>query len=104
MKAICFILSLYVFFLSTAPGCCDDICKDEIKTEHTEDDSKDHHEDGFNDCSPFLTCGPCSGFVFSTLIFDLKKVRFTKSNFIAVYESQFAEDFFPKIWQPPKIS
>lgn len=104
MKTLCLILSLYVFFLSTAPGCCEDSCNDEIKTEQAENHSKDHQDDGFNECSPFLTCGSCSGFVFSKLAFNLKKVHFTKSKFIAAYESQFADDFFAKIWQPPKIS
>jgi len=51
-----------------------------------------------------LTCGTCSGFVFSKLEFYFKKVHFSKSKFIAVYEPQFADDFFAKIWQPPKIS
>lgn len=104
MKILCFILSLYVFFLSTVPCCWDDNCNDEIKTEQTENHSKDHQEDNCNACSPFLTCGTCSGFVFSKLEFYFKKIHFTKSKLIAVYDLLFEDDFIAKFWQPPKIS
>ena len=104
MKILSFILSLYVFYLSIVPCCLDDNCNDEIKTEQTENHSKDHQEDSCNACSPFLTCGTCSGFLFSKLTFHIKKVHFTKSKFIGIYEPQFTDVFFAKIWQPPKIS
>lgn len=102
MKILCFILSLQVFYLSIVPCCWDDNCNDEIKTEQTENHSNDKQEDGCNACSPFLTCGTCSGFVFSKLVFYFNKAQFSKSKFIAIYEPQFADDFFAKIWQPPK--
>ncbi|MBA4410873.1 MAG: hypothetical protein C0397_15795 [Odoribacter sp.] len=105
MKIICFILSLYVLSLSLAPCCSDDDnCCDEIKTEHTDNHSQDHNDSDCNTCSPFFTCGTCSGFVFTRSGFNFREVPFSKSKFVAVYKSQFANDFFVKIWQPPKIS
>lgn len=107
MKILCLIVSFYVFCLSTVPCCWDDNCNDEIKTEHTDNHSEkedDHPDSDCSVCSPFLDCGTCSGFVFSKLQFYFKKVHLTKSKFIAVYEPQFADNFFAKIWQPPKIS
>lgn len=104
MKILCFILSLYILFLATVPCCSDDNCNDEIKTEQTSNHSQDHKDSDCNTCSPFFTCGTCSGFVFTRSGVDFKEVPFIKGKFIAVYKSQFADDFFAKIWQPPKIS
>jgi len=104
MKILCFILSLQVFYLSIAPCCWDDNCNDEIKTEQTENHSNDQQEDGCNACSPFLTCGTCSGFIFSNLGVDLKEIFIYNDKFVTFYKFQFADDFFANIWQPPKIS
>lgn len=104
MKILCFILSLYVLFLVTAPCCSDDNCNDEIKTKYTENHSQEHKDSDCNACSPFFTCGTCSGFVFTWVGVDFKEVPFIKDKSVAVYKSQFANDFFAKIWQPPKIS
>ncbi|MFH4966428.1 DUF6660 family protein [Gaetbulibacter sp. M235] len=105
MKTLCLILALYSFCLSTIPCCSDDNCNDEIQTEQADNHSgkeKDHHDGDCSICSPFLTCGTCSGFVYSKVHFYFKNVPFSKSKFMAVYVSRFADDFFAKIWQPPK--
>ena len=107
MKTLCLILALYSFCLSTIPCCLDDNCNDEIQTEQTDnhlEKEEDHRDSDWSICSPFLTCGTCSGFVYSKLNFHFKKVHFNKSKFIVVYLPQFTDDFFVKIWQPPKIS
>ncbi|WP_036151149.1 DUF6660 family protein [Maribacter forsetii] len=103
MKILCSILSLYVFLLSTVPCCWDDNCNDEEKTELTENHSKDQQDDGCNTCSPFFSCGTCSGFVFINYSINFKKVHITKTKLVSVYKSKFASNFFAKIWQPPKL-
>ena len=70
----------------------------------TENHSNDQQEDGCNACSPFLTCGTCSGFIFSNLGVDLKEIFIYNDKFVTFYKFQFADDFFANIWQPPKIS
>ena len=104
MKILSFILSLYVLFLAAVPCCTDDNCNDEIKTVNVDNHSQDHKDSDGNTCSPFFTCGTCSGLVFIRTEVEFKKVPFIKGKLIAVYKSQFADDFFAKIWQPPKIS
>lgn len=104
MKILCFILSLYVFFLSTVPCCSDDNCNDDIITENSDNHSQDHKEGDCNACSPFLTCGTCIGFVFTILEIDIYEISFIEDKFVTIYKSQFSNDFFNKIWQPPKIS
>lgn len=106
MKTLCLLLSLYVFSLTVIPCCSDDNCNDEIITEnvnnHSQEDSRDEGE--CNVCSPFLTCGTCIGFVFTNLQLDIYEFFALENQFVAIYKSQFSDDFFGKIWQPPKIS
>ncbi|MEM1136074.1 MAG: hypothetical protein AAGI07_09555 [Bacteroidota bacterium] len=97
-------LSLYVFSLSTLPCCSDDDCNDEIKTEHADNHSQDNKDNDYNTCSPFFTCGTCSGFVCARAEFDFKEVAFVKDKLVTVYKPHFLSDFFAKIWQPPRIS
>jgi len=104
MKTLCFILSLYVLLLGTVPCCSEDNCDDEKKTENPDNHSQDHKDSDRNTCSPFFTCGTCSGFIFIRTGLDFKKVPFIKNQLITVYKSQFTDGYFAKIWQPPKIS
>ena len=104
MKTLCLLLSLYVFSLSVVPCCSDSECNDEIITENVENHSQDHNEeDDCNACSPFLNCGTCIGFVFTNLQIDIDEIPSDEEQFVAIYKSRFFDDFFDKIWQPPKI-
>lgn len=101
MKTLCIVLSLYVFALSVVPCCSDDNCDDEI----TENHSQEPEEEGdCNACSPFLNCGTCIGFVFTNLQIDIDEIPSDEDQFVPVYKPRFPDDFFNKIWQPPKIS
>jgi len=105
MKTLCFILSLYVFFLSVVPCCSDDGCIDETITENAYNHSQEPAEEGdCNPCSPFLNCGTCIGFVFTNLQIDVAEIPTVENHFVPIYKPQFFDDFFDKIWQPPKIS
>jgi len=104
MKILCFILSLYVLLLGTVPCCSDNNCNDQIKTENADNHSQDHKDSDRNTCSPFFTCGTCSGFVFIRTRVDFKKASFIQDKLITVYKSQFTDGYIAKIWQPPKIS
>lgn len=103
MKIICFILSLYVFSLSTVPCCSGNDCSDDTNTEHTQDHSHHHDDNNDNTCSPFLNCGTCSGFVFSKLEIDFEEFYFIMDKSVVVHKSQFIDHYFAKFWQPPKI-
>lgn len=104
MKTLCFVLALYVFSLSVVPCCSDDNCNDEIITENADNHSQGPKEEGdCNACSPFLNCGTCIGFVFTNLQIEIYKIPSVDDQFVPIYKSQFSDDFFYKIWQPPKI-
>ncbi len=81
----------------------DDNCTDEIKIERITNHSQDHKEKGdCNNCSPFLNCGTCSGFVFTSLQLDIIEIPFQKDKSVTVYKSRFSNTFFNEFWQPPK--
>lgn len=100
MKTLCIILSLYVFALSVVPCCSDDNCDDEIIENHSQEPKE---EGDCNACSPFLNCGTCIGFVFTNLQIDIDEIPAVINQFVPFYKQQFSDDFFYKIWQPPKI-
>lgn len=104
MKTFCLLLSLYIFSLSVVPCCSDDNCNDEIITENVNNHSQENpkEEGDCNACSPFLNCGTCIGFVFTNFQIDIYEIPIIEDKFIANYKSQFSDDFFDKIWQPPK--
>ena len=105
MRILCFILSLYVFSLSVVPCCSDDNCDDETIAENANNHSQEPNEEGdCNACSPFLNCGTCIGFVFTNLQFEIAEIPLIEDQFVPLYKPQFSDDFFDKIWQPPKIS
>ncbi len=103
VKTIGFIFSVYFLLLSANPCCLEDACADEIKPAQAGHCSQDQDEDDCNSCSPFFTCGACSGFVFSTAGLVLKELTLSKANLVNVYKTQFIDDFVARIWQPPKV-
>lgn len=105
MKALCFILSIYVIILASIPCCANDGCNDNIRTEQ----STARHEEPKKDCdckgcSPFIVCSCSSGFVFSyrNYIFLFSGAYLTIPT--PHYKQSFIESYFAEIWQPPKIS
>ncbi|MEP2668650.1 MAG: DUF6660 family protein [Cyclobacteriaceae bacterium] len=98
MKIFCLILSLSVLLLSTVP-CCDDNCEEEqVTTEQA-----DNHDESTESCSPFLTCGVCTG--FATLYNNLNIEPAEEENSVNTSHSAvlLVENNFATIWQPPKI-
>lgn len=104
MKTRCFILSFFIILLSTVPCCLDNNCNNEIETEYANNSPQDHKEGECTICSPFLTCGTCSGFVINSLRIDISEIPFFKDKSVAVNKFHFSNKFFNEIWQPPKIS
>ena len=104
MRILCFILSFYVVFLSTVSCCLEDNCNDEVETEYSDNVQHDNEEGDCNSCSPFLTCGTCSGFISTSLEIVLVEIVSIEDKLAVDYNPIFSEDFNEKIWQPPKIS
>ncbi len=88
------------------PCCTDDNCADEVTSEQVANNSQDNQDDCDNCCSPFLTCGACVGFTFSTQVFSFEPTtKFIENNSLTPsFKVFFVDYFFSTIWQPPKIS
>lgn len=105
MKILYFILSLYVLVLSISPCCEDNNCIDNdhlLKTEQS--DNSQHDNDCKGNCSPFYTCNTCVGFIITKTNDNLTIIATFVVKNIILYNQQFVENYFAKIWQPPKIS
>lgn len=61
MKILSFIFFAYILYLSTVPCCTIDTCTDEIN--QVQELDPNNQKDNCNNCSPFFTCGNCSGVV-----------------------------------------
>lgn len=105
MKIAVSILSFIVLVLSTVP------CYAYHEVKQTVDKQCDNKTNKCDDecngnCSPFFSCGTCSGFVsnFSTPISTFKIVINNTSLVQPIfYNNPVHSTFFCKIWQPPKI-
>lgn len=98
MKVSPLILSFIVLVLSVSPCCTEGDCIDEQKT--TQDAS---HQDECNSCSPFLSCGSCTGFTPASTTITRPVCFFEHPcNHISVSEP-VPETQHNKIWQPPRM-
>jgi hypothetical protein len=104
LKLLCLIFSLYVLLLSAKPCCSEDICqgKKGVEKELACKNSSDEKE--CKGCSPFFSCGSCTGFIVAkniaytfALIFENSVKRHI------TYLQPCLQEPLLAIWQPPKI-
>ncbi|HTM98241.1 MAG TPA: DUF6660 family protein [Pedobacter sp.] len=103
MKKLAYLLSLVVMILSIAPCCALEDHSKQTKTAVGLKKQTSPTEDCCQDCSPFYTCGGCSGFMTSPLIgFSIQLQAVIPAHFNNAYLQSFADGIRPNIWQPPK--
>ncbi len=71
-----------------------------MKVEDQQTDT--HADDSSYDCSPFLSCGSSSGFVAEDI--NTHVTHWAIAPATAPSNVLKTRDYFPKIWQPPKLS
>lgn len=108
MKALSFILIVYIMFLVVQPcqdyvAMSDDCIGNETQTAHFGNGSGDESEG--DDCSPFCVCSCCSHSVayhklFSGVSSEVKVVPIIPSK--ANYTNRYSKAHQNSIWQPPK--
>ena len=101
VKFLYLIFSFYLLILAIKPCCADDNCQ-EKETEKTATNSS--HPEDCKECSPFFTCGSCSGFTISASFVQLAPSvndyflhRFTS------YKEPSLQEISHSVWQPPKL-
>ena len=118
MKFLAIFMFLIVTSLSFVP-CCTPIAKDDSNntSEITKDcceketckDSKasskpSKDKSNCNSCSPFFSCGSCSGFTAKIDFLKIADFAFPVSISYNSFELQIHSDFLETKWKPPKIS
>jgi len=101
VKILSFILIFYILLISSHP-CCDE--GDRVYTNLTEQGVGDSNDDCPDLCSPFFTCGSCSGFSNPDhlSLIDPKLVLLDEEKLL--FSSPFDFDYINNIWRPPKIN
>lgn len=97
MKALAVLISCIVLFLNIVP-CCWDSCSGEVDEVNAQ-----HNPASEEACSPFLSCGSCSGFVLQQDPQGFSSISFFYRLLDEQEEVIFQSDYAIEIWQPPKI-
>ncbi|MEM6845372.1 MAG: hypothetical protein AAF632_24380 [Bacteroidota bacterium] len=116
MRVLVFTYSLWVLYLSVAP-CCreDDACFSEPCTEAAGTTEGHHHAPTHTDhpsdaqdqnCSPFLLCGNCNGFVVNLSTFLSENTRLLAPDQVNFFFAlpHWASAWLSPVWQPPQAS
>ncbi len=115
MKFFCYCLALIVTGLSINPCCEPSIAIEQAKVCHSEkvtkdrccsdnqDENSESEDNNCNFCSPFFTCGTCSGFTNISQTISLQLFKVSLKQVHQDYEEKTLTDYFNKMWQPPKI-
>lgn len=116
MKVLQIFLAALVLGLSLIPCCevqmvkkdaslqisntssCNETCCGSVDNNPLED-----KQDDCDACSPFFTCGHCSGCTTSETLVFLHTTRVDQFYF-ALYSSVFPNEFLINKWHPPKIA
>ena len=93
MKITGIIFSILILTLSAIP-CCLDSCTDEEPVEQQTDSERN--------CSPFLSCGNCVGFVLQENLPKISLYIQPSVSEIEFPEQRFFSEYSETIWQPPK--
>jgi hypothetical protein len=105
VKYLCLLLSLFVLLVSSAPCCCQDDCGLSEDAVAQTDQSGDSHpeNDDCKACSPFLTCGSCSGFIKPLPVptFQGEGLGFQR-DLVDAYHFALYPIGASSFWQPPK--
>lgn len=97
MKVAGVLLSLLVIFLNAIP-CCWDECPEDDAVVHAEE--KPNSQDA---CSPFLSCGGCTGFILEQELPDILSSVISPYQIVDKHENPlFNSDYSRIIWAPPK--
>jgi hypothetical protein len=105
VKYLCLLLSLFVLLISAAPCCSDDCGQTEGKVAQADQPGDSQPEsDDCKPCSPFLTCGSCTGFIkpIPTPTFQVEAIGY-QTELVDAYHFSFYPLVPSFFWQPPKI-
>jgi len=103
MRLLLWLSCFYVLLLSVKPCCADEVCAAATKIEQA-------HAAGSSakpcaGCSPFFTCGTCTGFVMAKpVVHSLNAIHSViKLSPLPPYLQPYVQEASQSIWQPPQL-
>lgn len=90
--------------ISTQADVSETISKDRCCSADADHGNESDEDTGCDACSPFFTCGNCSGFTMAQPIVFNNIATATKDNFQLNLKKDFLSEYYCIKWQPPKIS
>jgi hypothetical protein len=114
MKFLSIFLAVLTLSLSSSPCCVPDLSIHELEAvssveessccaTHDEESEGEESEAGCNNCSPFYTCGMCSGCTLSNFeTFSILSAYF-ENQYSSLNASKFDSEYQQALWQPPKF-
>lgn len=82
--------------VEVATSCCS-------SCETPKDSDKDAKENACNSCSPFFTCGSCTGFTIQMLSYSLQEFDRVNSENSIAYQLHFDSEYNNSLFQPPRV-
>jgi hypothetical protein len=103
MKLISILLATLILSFSAIPCCeAEDNCQEEILSNSSESTHHSGSEESNLPCSPFYSCGTCTGFSLISLHFD-STWQITESSFLSsAYQSSISKAYKIALLRPPK--
>ena len=102
MKILATFLGIFCLLVSAYPCCIGDDCESASEIKISE--NQDQQNDDCALCSPFISCGSCTGFIPNTdeivTVPDLHPIPF--SNLFGLTFKSVEADYAERVWQPPK--
>jgi hypothetical protein len=98
-KCLVFILAIIVAVGSAFPCCIEDNCQDETLSSAVSPVESEEEA-----CSPFFSCGGCSGFVQITKPIIVPKIITQKPKHCEGIAAFLYSDYYSSFFQPPRIS
>ncbi|MBL7847233.1 MAG: hypothetical protein JNL40_07180 [Cyclobacteriaceae bacterium] len=106
VKGICFILALFIAFMTVYPCSDGHTCQDEQRIEISTHDQANHGHSSTkqNLCTPFCICACCASHVqVSNLTNPNFSGRSHNTKLVTLYQERPVLNSSHSIWQPPKI-
>ncbi len=104
MKVLAAFLGIFCLLVSVYPCCIDNDC-DADSVENIAENEENQQDDDCGLCSPFISCGSCTGFIPGTdatvTTFNIQITPF--SNLFGITFKSVEAEFSDRPWQPPQL-
>lgn len=104
MKILGIILGTFCLLISVFPCCIGEECES-TSVEIISENDNNEHSDECGICSPFISCGTCTGFIahISESLIPLVFQPIAISNLFDLSFKSAEAEYAMRVWQPPQL-